>query len=796
MKLLILFFLLFVMLFFPSLIYGQEIQTFCMEGLLLNQSDEIVDFATIAVLSEVDSSYIAGSVSQENGKFKIENIPAGKYILFAAHLLYKRKYIDINVQESMILEPIVMETNETQLGEITITANFIQHEVDRYVISLQNNPITKGNNTKEVLALMPGVTSEMGALKINGQDVSQIYIDGRKLRDRSELEAIQAENIDKVEIVYMIGSEDDASNMGGAIYIKLKKMVTGGYYGSTSGNFSASIEEGHFSDNVNTSLNYRYKNLSVYNYISYGDFKNFGDYGLYSHYKDIDQYIDMETYGKGWTHTFSDRLSLTYEIDEKHNIGGNFRIRIANGSPRDHSQSIVKNNAGEQINKSNSIIDQKLRNRQYQAALNYNWLIDEKGSNFKLVADYLRYDNYLNRNNNYLYKLDTESPYEEKSQDRLDEMTDMVEVDARLALKVTEKSQFDVGVNYSLNKSDQLLNYQYFENNQWKPDVNLNDNYKLKGENYAGFISFSSSLGEKFTYKAGIRLQENNISYNSLKMNVKHTKSYHGFYPSLNLMYNIDNKGSLVNLSYQKSMYAIPYNVITPTVIYTSEYAYTKGNLDIKPENYHYFSLGGRINNEWNINYMFQYGEDILFFDTFQDEKDPLVSYTMPVNDGRTYKHSFSMDKTFKIVKWWNLRAFGRLLWDKNEGEHFHSSSWRPFVMFTNNINFDNGWGGNLSGFLEPTFKSRDRTYKTVHSVFGKIYKYLLNNKLLLNVDFTVYSHNRRLITETPDIWKKSHYKTNQTGFTIGVTYNFNGGNKVTAKRSESIQQYYELKDY
>lgn len=788
-------FLILLLLIVP-LLHSQQIKNFCLEGVLFDTSKRAVDYATVTILSEVDSLYVKGNISNEKGQFRIENIPSGRYILSVTHLLYKRKYVNIEVQENTILDSILMEENVVGLDAVTVTANVIQQKIDRYVVFLQGNPITKGNNTKEVLTLLPGVTNEENSLKINGRDVSEIYVDGRKLRDRNELDAIQAENIDKVEIVHMSGSEESASSMGGIINIKLKKMSNGGYYGSVSSDFSVHFKGGHYSDNINGSLNYRNKNLSIYNYTYFGHLKNISQYNIYSHYKEINKYIDMQTDGKGWTNSFSDRLSLTYDITNRHSIGGNFRLGITNGDPINRSESTVKNNVGERIDRSESIIEEKLRTRQYQAALNYDWILDDKGSKIKFIIDYLRYNNKRIRGNSYLYNLDKDNGYEENTSDRLDDRTDMLEIDTRLEQRISDKSQLDIGLNYSLNNSKQFLNYKKWENNIWVSDLDLSDNYKLKGQNYAGFASFSSMITKKITYKVGIRIQENKIEYNSVKISKQNSKNYWGIYPTLNLMYNInEQKGNSISLFYQKAMDPIPYSAITPVVIYNNEYLYTKGNLDIKPVNYHLIMLGGAINGQWNINYLFGFSKDVLFFKTFQDEKDPLVTYTMPVNDGKNYMQALSLDRTFKIAKWWSLKAIGRIQWLKYEGVDINSSSWKPYLAINNNMDFDNGWGGNLSYYLEPTYKTQDRIYKTVHGINGKIYKYLLDNKLLLNLNFTLYRHNRRRITNTLDIWSKRHYTTNETGFMIKVIYNFNGGRKVTTKQSKSIQDYYEYKD-
>lgn len=781
----------------PLKLNAQQNKDFCLEGTLCDiATGKAVDYATVAILSAPDSLYVKGAVSNENGKFRINNLSSKKYIVSVSHLLYKRKFINLNLQENHSLGTVNLESNVKELNAVVVTANTIQHKADRYVISLQNNPITKGNNTTELLGLMPGVTNERGDLKIYGRNVSKIYIDGRKIKNKSELDATQAENLDKVEIVYMTGSSEDASNMGGVINIKLKKPVNGGYYGSLSGNFSTLTEDGHNADNINSSFSYRYKKLSVYNYISYDDSKNTNKYDINSHYKDIDRFIKMKTHEGGWNHSFTDRLSLTYDINTKHSIGTDFRISIQNGTPVQGSESSVMNDQKAIIDQTNSSIQKNLRNRQYQGAFNYKWLIDKKGSNFKLIADYLRYNNKIKQNSAYLYERYTENEYARYSFNDIDDKTDMFEADAKFEIKSDKNGQFDFGLNYSLYKSAQWLKYRDLTNGEWIENKELSDRYKLEGNNYAGYISYSSVIKQRLMYKIGMRVQENKIKYNSLKVNKENSKSYSGLYPSVNLMYNIDPaKGTMLNLAYQRVMNPIPYNVITPVVVYNDENSYTKGNVDISPANYHMIMLGSTIENKWNLNYIFITGKDILYYKTFVDENNSMITYTMPISEGKMTGHGFGIDRTFKLIKWWRLKANARMEWIQYEREVDKTSTWKPNFLLINNFNFNNGWGGNLTGYLEPTYKTQERTYKSVYGIYGKIYRYLLKNKLLIDLNFTAYAHNRQLITETQYLLSKRTYKTCQTAFIIGATYNFNGGKKVNAKQAKSIQNYYEYKD-
>jgi len=770
--------------------------TYSIEGSLHDTTGQSINYATITLLSDIDSTYIGGSITNEDGKFRINNLSSGKYTLQITHLLFKRKLVEIVIHDNITLPPIVLEDNIHELGAVVVTANTIQHKPDRYIVSLQGNPIVRGNNTTEVLGLMPGITNERGVLKLNGRDVSQIYIDGRKLRDRKELDAIQADNIDKIEIIYLSGSEEDAGSTGGIINIKLKKLENGGYYGSISGDYSTLLTEGHYSDNINASVNYAYKKLSVYNYLSYNDFKQTDTYEISSKYKQLGQSLTMKTQERGWKQSFSDRLTLSYELNKMHSIGINGRLSIAEASPLQHSSSIVKNNNGAAANSTGSDINNDTKNRQYQLALNYNWQIDTKGSYFKLIADYLNFSNQIQQNSIYKYNVNSESQTNEYSKNDIDNKTDMYEVDARFAIMIGKKGQFDFGANYSLNKSDQQLDYQYLINNSWGEDADLCDNYMLEGVKYAGYMSYSSMFGKKLKYKAGYRIQQNKISYNSKKINESNSRSYFGFYPSLSLIYNINSQeGTFVNLNYQRDMDPIPYNAITPVVVYNNENSYTKGNVNIKPVNFHIIMLGTAYKSKWNLNYIFISGKDLLYYKTFIDEKNPLVTYSMPVNNGRMFGHSFTMDRTFKISQWWSIKGNIRLEWMRYKGIEINTAAWKPYILLTNTFNSSSGWGGNFSTYLEPTYKSQERTYKAVYGLYGKVYKYLLKERLIASLNFTAFARNRQLIINTSDILTKKRYLTNQTGITIGVTYNFNGGKKVTAKQVQSIQKYYEYKD-
>ena len=63
-----------------------------------NQSNSSISYATVSLLSPSDSSLLKGSISDDQGKFKIENIVLNQsYLLKVTFIGYKTLYIIIEI---------------------------------------------------------------------------------------------------------------------------------------------------------------------------------------------------------------------------------------------------------------------------------------------------------------------------------------------------------------------------------------------------------------------------------------------------------------------------------------------------------------------------------------------------------------------------------------------------------------------------------------------------------------------------------------------------------------------------
>lgn len=156
------------------------------------------------------------------------------------------------------------------LDEVVVIASRTVNKPDGYITNLKGMNIVKGKPAASILSFLPNISREEGKFKINGLSVSEIYVDGVKLSDTSELNNIPGERIDKVEVKYLAGAENNAALSGGSIIITLRRPENGGFYGSIIGNYEWFRSCGFGNEDIGLLFNARYKNLSLYDNMDFG----------------------------------------------------------------------------------------------------------------------------------------------------------------------------------------------------------------------------------------------------------------------------------------------------------------------------------------------------------------------------------------------------------------------------------------------------------------------------------------------------------------------------------------------
>lgn len=665
---------------------------------------------------------------------------------------------------------------EHHLQDVTVVASRTTNTPEGYTTTLRGTDIVKGKPAADVLPFLPNISRESGNFKINGLAVSEIYVDGVKLSDLSELDNIPGEMIDKVQVQYLAGADQNAALSGGTIRITLCRPPEGGFYGSVTANADWYRSCGFGNEGVGGMFNYRYKNLSVYDNLYLGASKLEENAEQWQAGPALQTVITEITKSRGFD--FRNRLSLTQQFNSGAQLGGSYLISMYR--PRPTSFSMSDNMA--------SAIDKRINTIAQEGTLKFSLPLNKRGAAMELIAD------YFNRSSNEHADYSMESNIVGATYDK-----------SNLNLW-----KFKADFLYPRSRR---LSWKFGASVQWisstfTPSATLeNDRFNVSDipTETTGVtpIVYAAAQGMfwKLRYSAGINWQLNRISYENRDAGVRNHNTQWAINPTIQIMMPFGSKmNHALMLSYKKTLSDIPYSAISSVINWDNAYSYTVGNPDLKAQSADMVMVGlSLLKNKINITALYAHSHDRIYWETFQSEENQEVFYTKPVNISGQGVWGFGMEWIEAPLGWWKFKLSGRIeITPENTtiaNIHYGKTRIKEYFYFNNNFRFTNGWGGMVNVNFEPTYRTLDRTYHAVYNVNGQIYKSFLNDNLQIAVDFTPIG-NRRKLDRYAGMNKVSYKYTTPVQYVgLSFTWNFSGGRQVNVNVVDGIQDYHETKD-
>ncbi|MDR1331727.1 MAG: outer membrane beta-barrel protein [Tannerella sp.] len=761
---------------------------FTVSGQVTDSAGRAVEFCTVAVWEPSGERLVTGAVTGGDGFFRIEKLKRGAYELRMTHIQYEAASLRVEVDGDVQLPATVLEPSVVALSEVTVRGSAVQYRHNSYTVNVASYPHVEGRDIREALIMFPGVIEHEGVLTVNGNSVSKIYINNREA-DASELRGLPAVQVDRVEIIPTAGAGYRSSESSGAVIkVTLKKIPEGGFYGSAGGDMTVDTKE-RLSDGATFLFNYRYGNLSIYSGTSFSEVQH-------PYYREIESRYpqsgaSLRTDAKEFPdrRTFSERLSLAYDIGERQNIGASFRYAPARGKPRSRSVSSVYGADQALSHTSAYSSDGTLSRDIYQGSASYDWA-GGRGATVSLRADYIR--NGENVATDYLYTyLYPDSAAENRRRSDVGTASDLAMAKADATFDIGTHSKIGYGADWYLNRTSHDM--QYFDGGAaggWTVDERLTDLFKYAGDGLGAYLEYTFTQGQ-LTLSPSLRYQMDRIATQPFGAD-RTAHTYHNLFPGMNVNWFFnETKTTRINLSYLRGMNDIRYSEMNPVVRYISEYEYTRGNPDLKPAVWNIFDASALLNGKWNVAYHFSAVKDQAYNLSFFDAADPNVTFVMPVNGGEYTSHAVSLNASPQIAAWWRMNAQVWLGWHRQTYGETAVEAFRSGLDVNSSFEFGRGFGSQLTFMAEPTYKRLETRYRGVYSLSGKLYKSLLSDRLYAGLDFIALLYrSRTLDTEKFDGTFFSSEK-NASPFrrlTLSLTYNFSYGKKVSVKRINSIQ--------
>ena len=164
-------------------------------GKVIDASGTPLEFVTVTLHHAKDSALVKGALTDAYGKYEFEQVKNGSYHVVAAQVgLKKILSAPLSILDNTLTVNELKFVEEVKtLGAVTITAQkpFIEHQIDKTVVNVENSIVAAGSTALEVLEKAPGVVvvdnpAELQyPMPLMAHDKDEVFV-GRLRRDETQ----------------------------------------------------------------------------------------------------------------------------------------------------------------------------------------------------------------------------------------------------------------------------------------------------------------------------------------------------------------------------------------------------------------------------------------------------------------------------------------------------------------------------------------------------------------------------------------------------------------------------------
>ncbi|MCL1938908.1 MAG: outer membrane beta-barrel protein [Candidatus Azobacteroides sp.] len=732
-----------------------------LSGKVVNEKQIPIEYANVILFHAADSSFINGTVCSETGEFSFENVQQGELLVQIACLGYQTITLQTIIQQQSIeLGEIMLTEDNYLLSEIVVTTPkpVFSKIGNNWIVHVNSSLLASVGNANDVIKRIPGVTINEDEITVFGKGTPIVYINNRKLYDKTELNRLSSTNIISIELITNPGAKYDAEGRA-VLLIKTKRSGEDGW----SVQISQQVEKRkYFSSMEDFELSYALPNFvffascnhtrektrwnTVTDYVVYTDTTWLQKMEMPQKHKDLSTVF---TSGIDWSVTTRQAVGCQYQYtfgNEKINSSG-IQTVWANAQNYDQITTLFK---------AKSQPEKHLLNAFYKG--DYG-----KSFSLRLDVDYLKTHNKTGQEimesssvENRELTLNSRSNY------------DLYAGKFTLEYRLNELSSLEFGGECNQVKgSGFLLN----------PEQYIADNFYTNKENkVAGFANYSRQFG-KLAIQIGMRYEWTKaLTTIDSARQVEIDRNYSGFYPSLSISQIVGN--TQMGLEMARKIQRPAFSLLSSEDYYVNRFLRERGNPLLNSEDMYLFDyhLHYRI-LDFRLDYTYvNHPIGFTIEDSEQNSSQTVMTY---VNYPKYQKLDFLLtgDVPYKFGQtqvtvgvsqpFFNLSYLGKEQ-SRNRTVFFCSIN-NEFVLprkyiFSLNLNYQ----GKMNNYAIETNEMK--------SIEIGLRKYFFNKKLLANLQVTDLFNwiNNRIDVRvnTVSYTKMTKYETRALLLTIRYQFN------------------------
>lgn len=793
----------FVFLFTLFLAQTSFAQIKTISGTVKDIQNETVPGATVRLLKATDSTLVKGEMTNENGKFQLNNLLDGTYILSITAIgqkPYKSVALTIDENHKSIILPIIvlLPAKDISLKEVVVTAKrpLMERDIDKTIVNVDAMISAASSNTLEVLEKTPGVTvSNDGDISLNGKSGVLVLIDGRATYMSGAdlatyLKSLPGGLLDKIELMDNPPAKYDAAGSA-IINIRLKKNRVGGFTGNISEGYSQGV---YGKNNGAINLNYLYKKVNLFANVGYNEDKGYNNdrnkRDFYNTENSLVSSIDLSNYNKFARHSFSTRLGMDYAFSKKTTYG--FLINLdqinKNGSFEFGSNAYNSNNALETIGVGHSYGG--FRRTNLTTNLNFQHKFNNTGREISADINYLHYQSPFNWNlENATYKPDNTLISQNNIFFQIPSDFNIYTAKADYVHPLKNKSNWEAGVKSSIVSNDNDPKYFNVEGNINVPDY-TKTNHFIYHENINAAYFNTRKNWKRLGLQLGIRAENTNIEGNQLgNINVAGStfrKNYAGVFPSTFMSYKLDSLGNnTISTSISRRINRPNYQQLNPFVEYVDIYSRNMGNPMLNPQYQYRFDVNYQYKRSLSLGLQLGRFTDVIFQTT---EAVDNIFINRPANVATGYQLIFTTNVSKNPTSWWSINTNVVLSYMELNGtlynQKLNPSAYGARLNVLNQFSLKKGWSAELTGFYSSREISGQVIVNPRYRVYAAAQKKILKDKATIKVSIEDMFHSWIQNDYSVGIKQSVSYHTIESDTQrIGVAFTYRFGKDTFARK-------------
>lgn len=680
--LVVLFLLIFV--FTHSSLMGQRQKVQLTGSVRDSVSSLPMGYASISVFSGAEKKLVTGNITSDDGSFRLE-LAEGRFYAEISFVGYRTKttpaFTVSDETKEITLGTILLSPDHDVLDEVVVRGekSTMELSLDKRVFNVGKDLANNGGSASDILMNIPSVAVDPeGNIRLRGSDNVRILIDGKpsglvSFKGGSGLQQLQANMVERVEVITNPSARYEAEGTGGIINIILKKEKNQGLNGS------ADVITGYPS-NYGLAANINYRKKKVNFFVNYGiAFRSIPGRGtLYQESFDDNSVAILRQTNTWRVRGLNNNIrgGIDFYFSEKSILTGSYLYRrsdynrltdifyldyLGNPSNLTGYSTRRQDEDEKEPNSEYSIIHKKMFEGKGHELLTEVKFLDNREDSDQTFTEY------------YFFPNGTEDP----ARDALERSVN-VESEKQLLLQIDytrplgKEGKFETGFRSSFRemKNDFVVT-RLTDGGDFEPIPGF-DNIFLYDEYISALYGILGNRSKWFTYQAGLRAEWTDVNTILVETNEKNPRRYYNIFPSAHFTFELPSQQS-IQVSYSRRIRRPFYNDLSPFVTYSDDRNIFNGNPDLEPE----------FSNVMELGHIKQFDAGTLSTSLFtrltRDKIDNIRSVSngtsLTITENLRAENAYGLDvaTTLEINRWWKWDGNANVFYAEIDGSNIET---------------------------------------------------------------------------------------------------------------------------